>query len=75
MAFVTITLSSGEQLLVPISIEEMNKILKKEIQIKDNKIYLFTSKYFQTDIKNANCPFVQRLPQRNIFLPTTKRKI
>ena len=33
------------------------------MQIKDNKIYLFTSKYFQTDIKNANCPFVQRLPQ------------
>ena len=38
MAFVTKTLSSGEKLLVPISIEEMNKILKKEIQIKDNKI-------------------------------------
>ena len=37
------------------------------MQIKDNKIYLFTSKYFQTDIKNAKCPFVQRLPQRNIF--------
>jgi hypothetical protein len=45
MAFVTKTLSSGEQLLIPISLEEMNKILKKEIQIKDNKIKHLEKKF------------------------------
>ena len=55
MAFVTITLSSGEQLLVPISIEEMNKILKKEIQIKDNKI-----KHLEEKIGRRECKIKQQ---------------
>jgi hypothetical protein len=51
MAFVTKTLSSGEQLLIPISLEEMNKILKKEIQIKDNKIKHLEKKIRRRDVK------------------------
>lgn len=56
MAFVTKTLSNGEKLMIPISIEEMNSLLKDQEEEK-NKIYtmylsLENSKmYINEDIK------------------------
>lgn len=42
MAFVTKTLSNGEKLLIPISIEEMNSLLKDQEEEEEEKNKIFT---------------------------------
>jgi len=56
MAFVTKTLSSGEKLLIPISIEEMNSLLKDQEEEEKNKIFTMylSLKYLESSIINED---------------------